>query len=283
VRGAVLPAPAGLGWIAAVRQRMVQRWPPGIQSPAVLQAMGQVERHALSTALVNQAYEDTSLPIGPADHLQAQVVARMIELLLRLPAAPSPRLGACWRSAPAAATRPPCWPAGREVYSIERLRGLHEKARSNLRPMRLSNVHLILGDGMVGFARARPMRASSAAGGGEWCRRPGAINWPWGRLVAPTVLPTGKQALVVIDKTPQGLRRRFEAVHFVPLKSGIARRKAYVGIAKSWCMGTVAVLGLLLCRLRPDGPPGPVGAGAGVGQQSAASASAVPLPSPARR
>jgi protein-L-isoaspartate(D-aspartate) O-methyltransferase len=34
---------------------------------------------------------------------------------------------------------------------------------------------------------------------------------------------TGQQALVVIDKTPQGLQQSLlEAVHFVPLKSGIA-------------------------------------------------------------
>jgi 16S rRNA A1518/A1519 N6-dimethyltransferase RsmA/KsgA/DIM1 with predicted DNA glycosylase/AP lyase activity len=67
----------------------------------------------------------------------------------------------------------------KEVYSIERLRGLHEKARSHLRPMRLSNVHLILGDGMVGLPVARPMRASSPLPVAMWCRRSGAINWRW--------------------------------------------------------------------------------------------------------
>ena len=44
-----------------------------------------------------------------------------------------------------------------------------------------------------------------------------------GRIVAPTVMPGGQQALVVIDKTAAGLQRSvLEAVHFVPLKSGIA-------------------------------------------------------------
>jgi protein-L-isoaspartate(D-aspartate) O-methyltransferase len=44
-----------------------------------------------------------------------------------------------------------------------------------------------------------------------------------GRLVAPTHTSTGQQALVVIDKTPQGLQQTLlEAVNFVPLKSGIA-------------------------------------------------------------
>jgi protein-L-isoaspartate(D-aspartate) O-methyltransferase len=43
------------------------------------------------------------------------------------------------------------------------------------------------------------------------------------RLVAPTVTASGQQALVVIRKTATGFDREvLEAVHFVPLKSGIA-------------------------------------------------------------
>ena len=112
----------------------------------------------------------------------------------------------------------------REVYSIERLRGLYEKARENLRAFRLSNVHLLFGDGMVGYAQGAPYAAIIAAAGGE------AIPQAWidqlavgGRLVAPTVNASGRQNLVLIDKTATGvLRSELEAVHFVPLKSGIA-------------------------------------------------------------
>jgi protein-L-isoaspartate(D-aspartate) O-methyltransferase len=112
----------------------------------------------------------------------------------------------------------------REVYSIERLRGLHDKARENLRPLRLPNVHLLFGDGMVGYAQGAPYAGIIAAAGGD------AVPQAWvdqlavgGRIVAPTVMPGGQQALVVIDKTPTGLQRSaLEPVHFVPLKSGIA-------------------------------------------------------------
>ena len=112
----------------------------------------------------------------------------------------------------------------REVYTIERLRALHEKARDNLRPWRLTNAHLILGDGMVGYAKGAPYAAIIAAAGGD------AIPEAWleqlavgGRLVAPMAAAAGRQVLVVIDRTPQGLQQRtLEAVHFVPLKSGIA-------------------------------------------------------------
>jgi len=112
----------------------------------------------------------------------------------------------------------------KEVYSIERLRGLHDKARENLRPMRIPNVHLIFGDGMEGYAKGAPYSAIIAAAGGE------AMPQAWidqlavgGRIVAPMQMDSGQQALVVIDKTPQGLRQSLlEPVLFVPLKSGIA-------------------------------------------------------------
>ena len=59
--------PQGLGLdSSAVRQRMVQKLAAqGLKDPRVLQAMGAVERHRfVESALVNQAYEDTNLPIG---------------------------------------------------------------------------------------------------------------------------------------------------------------------------------------------------------------------------
>jgi protein-L-isoaspartate(D-aspartate) O-methyltransferase len=118
-----------------------------------------------------------------------------------------------------------------EVYSIERLRGLHEKARENLRFLRLANLHLLLGDGMLGYSQGAPYAAIIAAAGGD------ALPTAWtdqlavgGRLVAPVaqrasgaVAGVVAQALVVVDKTSQGLRQTIlEAVHFVPLKSGLA-------------------------------------------------------------
>jgi protein-L-isoaspartate(D-aspartate) O-methyltransferase len=111
-----------------------------------------------------------------------------------------------------------------EVYSIERLRGLHDKARENLRPFRLANVHLLFGDGMVGYAKGAPYAGIIAAAGGE------AVPQAWleqlavgGRIVAPTQMPNGQQALVVIEKTPREMKQTvLEAVNFVPLKSGIA-------------------------------------------------------------
>jgi protein-L-isoaspartate(D-aspartate) O-methyltransferase len=213
----------------AVRQSMVSKLrQQGISDALVLQAMGEVERHRfVDTALVNQAYEDTSLPIGLGQTISKPgVVARMLELLRQ---GQTGRLGrvleigtGCGYQAAVLARL--C----SEVYSIERLRGLHDKARDNLRPFRLANLHLILGDGMVGYVKGAPFSGIIAAAGGE------ALPQAWidqlavgGRVVAPVssgaISPAG-QALVVLEKTPQGLRQTvMEAVHFVPLKSGVVR------------------------------------------------------------
>ena len=111
-----------------------------------------------------------------------------------------------------------------EVYSMERLKGLNEKAQTLLRPFRIPNVHLLLGDGMLGFPSGAPYAGIIAAAGGDavplaWCDQL-AVG---GRLVAPMALTGGQQMLLVIDKTPHGLKQNvLEPVHFVPLKSGIA-------------------------------------------------------------
>ena len=211
------------------RARMVQLLAAeGISDAQVLRAMGSVDRHAfVDSALVPQAYEDTALPIGLGQTIsKPSVVARMTELLMQGGLrGEDGRLGrvldigtGCGYQAVVLGQ------LANEVYSIERLRDLHEKARSNLRPLRIANVHLILGDGMAGFAKGAPYAGIIAAAGGE------AVPEAWidqlaygGRIVAPVSTATGGQALIVIDKSRQGVQQTvLEAVNFVPLKSGVA-------------------------------------------------------------
>ena len=225
-----MPSPAGVGLdSSAVRARMVKKLADqGVTDAKVLQAMGLTERHRfVDSALVNQAYEDTSLPIGLGQTIsKPNVVARMMALLRQAPGLQADGLmgrvleigTGCGYQASLLSH------VAREVYSIERLRGLHDKARENLRPLRLPNVHLIFGDGMLGYPQGASYSAIIAAAGGE------DIPQAWldqlaigGRIVAPMQTSQGQQALVVIDKTVQGFQQTLlEAVHFVPLKSGIA-------------------------------------------------------------
>jgi protein-L-isoaspartate(D-aspartate) O-methyltransferase len=224
------PVPTGLGLdSSAVRASMVRKLAAsGVGDAQVLAAMGLVPRHQfVDSALVTQAYEDTSLPIGLGQTIsKPSVVARMIELLrqgaLLQANGQMGRVLEIGTGCGYQAAVLSC--VAREVYSIERLRGLHDKARDNLRPLRLPNVHLLFGDGMLGYAKGAPYAAIIAAAGGE------AVPQAWldqlavgGRVIAPTVTANGQQALVVIDKTAQGLKQQqLEPVHFVPLKSGIA-------------------------------------------------------------
>lgn len=208
----------------ALRLAMVAKLKAGgITDAAVLQAMASTERHRfVDSALVGQAYEDTSLPIGLGQTIsKPNVVARMAELLRQGKPGLLGRVleigtGCGYQAAVLSQL-------ASEVYSIERLRGLYDRARDNVRPFRLPNLHLLFGDGMAGFAKGAPYAGIIAAAGGE------ALPPAWldqlavgGRLVAPMVTATGQQALIVVDKTAQGLQQTvLEAVHFVPLKSGL--------------------------------------------------------------
>lgn len=221
---------SGLGMNAsAIRARMVSRLAAhGIVDAQVLAAMNAVERHRfVDSALANQAYEDTSLPIGLGQTIsKPSMVARMLELLQQggLRDA-SGKLGRVLEIGTGCAYQAAVLShLATEVYSMERLRGLYDKSRENLRLLRLPNVHLLFGDGMGGFPKGAPYAAIIAAAAGSE-----AISEAWiaqlamgGRLIAPLQMAAGSQALVVIDKTPQGVRQTLlEAVHFVPLKSGI--------------------------------------------------------------
>jgi len=225
-------APSGLGLDSqAVRARMVARLrAEGVDCEPVLAAMGAVPRHLfVDSALVPQAYEDTSLPIGLGQTIsKPAVVARMLALLVqRAGVQPGrPPLGrvleigtGCGYQAAVLAL------LARMVVSVERLKPLHDKARANLDAAGVADVRLVWGDGMIGHAPNAPYDTIVSAAGGQdvpalWLEQLA----PGGRLVAPIHSPAdGGQVLLVVDREPGGLRRSIhDAVHFVPLKSGTA-------------------------------------------------------------
>lgn len=223
----------GLGMDSSTfRARMVGKLVShGITDQRVLNAMQATHRHKfVDSALANQAYEDTSLPIGWGQTIsKPNVVARMIELLFEGKTGPLGRVleigtGCGYQAAVLSHI-------AQEVYSIERVAGLYEKARENFRPFRIKNTHLLFGDGMLGFPKGAPYTGIIAAAGGD------AIPQAWldqlaigGRIVAPVTNSASnangalnEQSLVVIDKTVTGFKRTvLELVQFVPLKSGLA-------------------------------------------------------------
>src|SRR6478672_5970501 len=146
-----LPRPgrsvAGIGMTSQrTRARMVDRLrEQGIADARVLEAMAGVPRHLfVEEALASRAYEDTALPIGFGQTIsQPYVVARMIEILIQerqLGKVLEVGTGCGYQAAVLASL-------ATEVYSIERIRELLERARANLRELRLKNLRLAHGDG----------------------------------------------------------------------------------------------------------------------------------------
>ncbi|MCE4557755.1 protein-L-isoaspartate(D-aspartate) O-methyltransferase [Pelomonas sp. P8] len=229
-----LARPSGTGLDGgAVRQRMVARLrAEGKFDERVLAAMATVPRHEfVDSALAAQAYEDTALPIGHGQTIsKPSVVAHMLGLLMGGEGARQRgSLGrvleigtGCGYQAAVIAL------LARQLTSIERLQGLHEKAQLNLQRVPLPRApRLIWGDGRAGHSASGPFDSIIAAAGGEDIPRAWMDQLaPGGRLVAPTAATGRGQVLVVLDHVvdkgvSHWVRSEHEAVLFVPLKSGV--------------------------------------------------------------
>ena len=202
------------------RARMIERLrEKGIRNEAVLRAMAAVPRHVfVEEALASRAYEDTALPLGMGQTIsQPFVVARMIELLLngRTTLGKTLEVGAgCGYQAAVLAQ------LTAEVYSLERLAPLLEKAKANMRQLKQFNVRLKHADGQFGLPEAGPFDSIIVAAAG--LKVPPALLEQLalgGRLVLP--VGTSEQYLSFIERTPQAfVETRLDPVRFVPLLAG---------------------------------------------------------------
>ncbi|RQR31065.1 MULTISPECIES: protein-L-isoaspartate(D-aspartate) O-methyltransferase [unclassified Burkholderia] len=219
-------APAGAFALTSerVRERMVERLRAnGVTDARVLDAMAAVPRHMfVDPGLATQAYEDSALPIGHQQTIsKPSVVARMIELAMAgrtLDRVLEIGTGCGYQAAVLSHV-------ARDVYSIERIKPLYERAKLNLRPLRVPNIRLHYGDGRVGLPSAAPFDAIVIAAAGldvpQALLEQLAIG---GRLVAPVGAQSGQhQVLTLVERVAQTQWResRLDRVFFVPLKSGV--------------------------------------------------------------
>jgi len=205
------------------RDRMVQRLRErGIADERVLAAMAAVPRHVfVEEALASRAYEDSALPIGFGQTIsQPYVVAKVIELLLQK-ARPSKVLeigtGCGYQAAVLAHVFA-------EVYSVERIKALLERARANLIGLRLANLRLAYADGGDGLPGAAPFDAIVAAAAAR--QVPEALRAqlaPGGRMILPLDAGDGSQRLMLVERNGRGFREtELDAVKFVPFEAGKA-------------------------------------------------------------
>ncbi|MSQ50798.1 MAG: protein-L-isoaspartate(D-aspartate) O-methyltransferase [Betaproteobacteria bacterium] len=197
--------------IASLREK-------GIVDEVVLAAMREVPRHLfVEEAIASRAYDDTALPIGFEQTIsQPYVVARMIAVLRvgeKLGRVLEVGTGCGYQAAVLAAV-------AREVYSMERIAALLDKARANLRPLRLANLRLSYGDGANGLPEAAPFDAIILAAATPGIPRALLDQLaPGGRLVAP--VGGDEQELVLVENKREGfVETRLDAVRFVPLRGG---------------------------------------------------------------
>lgn len=217
---------AGIGMTSQrTRERLISRLiEQGITNQKVLDVIRMTPRHIfLDEALSHRAYEDTALPIGFAQTLsQPYIVARMTEILLSqgpLKKVLEIGTGSGYQGAVLAQLT-------EQVYSVERIEPLLNKAKQRFRKLGLSNISAHLSDGCFGWENQAPYDGiiTTAA--------PQSIPESLLDQLAPNgilVIPVGSeddQDLSVVRRVGSSCefdQTIVEKVKFVPLLGGLSR------------------------------------------------------------
>jgi protein-L-isoaspartate(D-aspartate) O-methyltransferase len=220
-------SPNGIGMTSQrTRARLVERLrEQGIKDESVLGAIFEVPRHLfVDEALASRAYDDVSLPINYNQTIsQPYIVARMIEVLRAASDGVERPLGrvlevgtGCGYQAAVLAQ------VAREVYTLERIKPLYERARKQLYDLKIRNVSVRYADGTAGLPEAGPfdgiIMAAAAPTLSAVLREQLAVG---GRMVLPVGMQT--QWLYLVERDARGFREtQLEPVKFVPLLMGKA-------------------------------------------------------------
>ncbi|MFZ5471742.1 MAG: protein-L-isoaspartate(D-aspartate) O-methyltransferase [Myxococcota bacterium] len=187
----------------------------GIRDPRVLAAMAEVPRHSfLPAELAERSYEDSPLPIGCEQTIsQPYIVALMTEAMALQPTDRVLEIGTGSGYGAAVAAQ-----LAAEVFTVERFPELAQKAREHLAALGLTNVHVVEGDGTLGWSEHAPYDAIVVTAGAP------AVPGPLldqlaegGRLVIP-LGGSGMQRLWRFARAGHGFTLHdLGTVRFVPL------------------------------------------------------------------
>jgi protein-L-isoaspartate(D-aspartate) O-methyltransferase len=205
-------------WTEA-RRRMIdsQIAARGVNNPAVLVAMSRVARHLfVPPDIRHRAYEDTPLPIGEGQTIsQPYIVAYMTEALQTAPDHTVLEIGTGSGYQAAVLSH-----LVRDVYTIEIVPELAERARRTLDENGHRNVHVRTGDGYRGWPERAPFpRIIVTAAPPEIPKAlvdQLAID---GIMVVP--VGAGFQEMTIVTKTQKGVtQQKTIPVRFVPMVKG---------------------------------------------------------------
>ncbi|MFA5353074.1 MAG: protein-L-isoaspartate(D-aspartate) O-methyltransferase [Thermodesulfovibrionales bacterium] len=141
-----------------LREFMVetQLIPRGIRAPRVLEAMRRVPRHLfMPEQLWLSAYDDMALPIGDGQTISQPYMVAVMTELLGLKGTETVLEVGTGSGYQAAILGELAW----EVYTVERIGPLAEKARERLSSLGYGNVHVMDGDGSLGLGEKAPYDA----------------------------------------------------------------------------------------------------------------------------
>jgi protein-L-isoaspartate(D-aspartate) O-methyltransferase len=149
--------PVDLQEYRGARRRLVETLQQqGIRDLSVLHAIDEVPRHLfVPTGVRHRAYEDSALPIGNSQTIsQPSIHARYLELLKLKGTERVLEIGTGSGYQTALLSR-----LAAQVFSIERIAPLLDKAKQVLQQVGASNVSYMLGDGTLGWRQFAPFDA----------------------------------------------------------------------------------------------------------------------------
>ena len=192
----------------------------GVTDARVLNAMTEIPRHIfVDEGIASRAYEDVALPIGHGQTISSPtIVGLMTQLLLeKQPMGKVLEIGTGCGYQTAVLGK-----LVKEIYTLERIAPLMDKARRHLRDLRFYNVRYKHADGHAGYPEGAPydgiLMAASATHVPEALKQQLAIG---GRMVLPVGIED--QWLWTVDRTEKGfVEQKRDAVRFVPLLPGLA-------------------------------------------------------------
>jgi len=227
-------APSSSEHFEAARQRLVEAIERDVAATAdylgtdrldatVAQAMRSVPREAfVPPALRDRAYQDSPLPIGAGQTISQPYIVAVMSHLAGVESGDRVYelgTGSGYQAAVLGAM-------GVEVYSVEIMPELAERAAATLARLGYDNVHVRAGDGYLGWPEAAPFDAVVVTAAHPKIPEPLVEQLKvGGRLVMPVGAVHEVQQLTVLTKQPDGSlqERALLPVRFVPLTGDNAR------------------------------------------------------------